>query len=47
MFLLDYDEIYKKQKFSALDIVGSCSKKMLSISYVTWVEIIAQVSLTP
>ena len=46
MFLLDYDEIYKK-KFSALDIVGSCSKKMLLISYVTWVEIIAQVSLTP
>ena len=47
LFLLDYDKIHKKQKFSALDIVESCSKEMWSISYVTCVEKMAQVSLTP
>ena len=41
LFLLDYDEIHKKQKFSAPDIVESCGKEMWSISYVTCVEIIA------
>ena len=37
----------KNKKFSALDIVESWSKEMLPISYVTCVDIIAQVSLTP
>ena len=37
----------KKQKFSAIDIVEYRSKEMWSISYVTFVDIKAQVSLTP
>ena len=44
IFFLDHDKIHKKQKFSALDIVESWSKEMLLISYVTCVDIIAQVS---
>ena len=46
-FLLDPNKIHKKQKLSAFDIVESQSKEMWSISYVTCVDIIAQVSLTP
>ena len=47
LFLLDYDRIHKKQKFSTLDIVESRSKEMWSISYALFVDIIAPVSLTP
>ena len=36
-----------KPSISALDFVESWSKEMWSISYVTFVEIIAEVSLTP
>ena len=38
--------MHKKQKFSALDIAESRSNEMWPISYVTFVDIIAQVSLT-
>ena len=49
LFLLDYNKIHKKQKFSAHDIVESWSKDMWSIliSCVACVDIIAQISLTP
>ena len=33
--LLDCNEVYKKQKFSALDIVDSRSNELWSVSYVT------------
>ena len=36
----------KKQKFSAFDIVESWNKKMWLVSYVTFIDLIAQVSLT-
>ena len=45
LFLLDYNKIHKKQKFCARDIVESQRKEMWSVSYVTCVDIIAQVSL--
>ena len=45
-FLLDYNKIHKKQKFSAFNIVESWSKEMWLVSYVTCIDIIAQVSLT-
>ena len=45
LFLLDYNKVYKKQKFGALNILESQSKEMWSVSYVTGVDIIAQVSL--
>ena len=47
IFLLDYHKIQKKQKFSALDIVECLNKEMWSISYVTFVDIMTQVFLTP
>ena len=49
LFLLDYNKIHEKQKFSAHDIVESWSKDMWSIliSCVACVDIIAQISLTP
>ena len=43
--LLDYNEIHKKQKFSALDIVESRVKRS-GLFPITCVDIIAQVSLT-
>ena len=46
-FFLDYNKIHKKQTFGALDIIESQSKKIWLVSYVTCVDIIAQVSLTP
>ena len=45
-FLLDYNKIHKKQKSSAFNIVESWSKEMWLVSYVTFIDIIAQVSLT-
>ena len=45
-FFSDYDKIHKKQKFSALGIAESQSKEMWLISYLTSVDITAQVSLT-
>ena len=42
---LDYNKIRKKQKIGALDIVESQTKRMWCVSYVTCVDIIAQVSL--
>ena len=47
IFFLDYEKMHKKQKFSALAIVEYWSKEMWSNSYVTFVDILAQVSLTP
>ena len=44
-FLLYYNKIHK-QKFGALDIVESQSKEIWSVSYVTCVNIVAQVFLT-
>ena len=44
MFLLIYNKIHKKQKFSSLDIFQSPRKEMWLVLYVTCV--IAQVSLT-
>ena len=38
--------MHKKQKVSAFDIVESWSKEMWSISYVTCIDIVAQVLLT-
>ena len=38
-------EIHQKQKLGKLNIVEARSKKMWSISYETFVDIIAQVSL--
>ena len=38
-------EIHQKQKLGKLNIVESWSKKMWSISYETFVDVIAQVSL--
>ena len=46
ILFLDYNKIHKNQKFSALEIVESRSKEMWSVSYVTCVDIIVQVSLT-
>ena len=40
-FFLDYNKIYKKQKFGTLDIIESQSKEMWLVSYVTCVDIIA------
>ena len=37
-FLLDYNKIHKKQKFSAFDIVESQSKEMWLVSYVTCID---------
>ena len=45
-FFFGYNKIHKKLKFSTLDIVESQSKEMSSVSYVTCVDILAQVSLT-
>ena len=39
-------KIHKKQKSSAIDIVEPQSKEMWSVSYVTFIDLIAQVSLT-
>ena len=47
LFLLANNKTHKKQKFSALDIVEYRSKETWSISSVTLVDIITQVSLTP
>ena len=47
IFILDYEKMHKKQKFSALAIVEYLSKEMWSNSYVTFVDITAQASLTP
>ena len=47
IFFSDYEKMHKKQKFSALAIVEYRSKEKWSNSYVTFVDIIAQVSLTP
>ena len=44
---IKYKKIKNKKKISALDIVESQNKKMWSVTYVTCVDIIAQVSLTP
>ena len=38
--------MHKKQKFSAFDIVESWRKEMWSVSYVTCIDHIAQVSLS-
>ena len=46
LILLDYNKVQRKQNFCALDIVKSLSKEMWSVSYVTCVDMIAQVSLT-
>ena len=43
---LDYNKIHKKQKFIAFDIVESWSKEMWLVSYGTYINITAQVSLT-
>ena len=45
-FFCEITVIYEKQKFSELDIVEFWSIETWSISYVTSVDIIAQVSLT-
>ena len=46
-FLLDYNKIHKKpQKFSAFDIVEPWSKEMRLVSYITCIDLIAQVFLT-
>ena len=45
-FLLDYNKIHKKLKFSAFDIVELRSKEMWLVSYVTCIDLMAQVSLT-
>ena len=45
-YLLDYNEIHEKQKFSAFDMVELLSKEMWLVSYVTCIDLIAQVSLT-
>ena len=44
--LLDYYKIHKKQKFSAFDIVEPQGKEMRLVSYITCIDLIAQVSLT-
>ena len=44
--LLNYNNIHKNKKFNVLDIVESGSKEMWPVSYITWVDIIAQVFLT-
>ena len=51
--LLDYNQLHKKQKSSALDILVSTiwhnlvtSKEMWSVLHVTCIEIIARASLT-
>ena len=46
IFLLDHNKIRKNKKFSAFDIVEWPSTEMWSVSYVTCVDIIAQVFLT-
>ena len=46
LFLLNYNKIHKKWKFSALDIVELQSKEMWLVSYVTGIDLIAHVSLT-
>ena len=46
IFFLDYNKIHKKQKIIAFDIVESWSKEMWLVSYGTYIDIIAQVSLT-
>ena len=46
IFFLDYNKILKKQKFSLSAIVESQSKEMWSVSYVTCIDIVAEVSLT-
>ena len=40
-FLLDYNKIHKKQKFSAFDIVEPRSKEMRLVSYITCIDLIA------
>ena len=45
-FFLNYNKIHKTPKFGALDIIETQSKELWSVSYVTCVGIIAQVSLT-
>ena len=46
IIFLNCNRIHKTQKFSALHVVIWRSKDMWSVSYVTCVDIIAQVSLT-
>ena len=46
-FFLDYNKIdKKKQNFSEFDIVESQSKEMWLVSYVAYIYITAEVSLT-
>ena len=45
IFLLDHIQQHQIQKFCVLDIVESRSKEMSGVSYITCVDIIAQVSL--
>ena len=40
------NKIHKKQKFGALDIIESQSKEIWLVSFIAFVDIIVQVSLT-
>ena len=45
IFLLDHNKLHQKQKISAFDIIEWHSTEMWSVSYVTYIDTIPQVSL--